>query len=266
MKIGFIGCGNMGGAILQGILQGGTPAADIYVADHNLETLRQRLGHTGVQICRSNTEVAALCDTVFLAVKPNVLAAVLTEIGPVLAERTALPLLISIAAGKSTAYLEDQLAVPCPVVRVMPNINALVGEAVSAVCAGKNATADQAKTVCDLMACTGKVLELDEAMFPLFGVLGGCSPAFVYMFADALASAGVECGLARDKAEEYAVQTIIGAARLMQGSEKHPDKLKDEVCSPSGATIAGVHSLERAAFRGTVMDAITAAFNKTKGL
>ena len=98
MKIGFIGCGNMGGAILQGILQGGTPAADIYVADHNLETLRQKLGHTGVQICRSNTEVAALCDTVFLAVKPNVLSAVLAEIGPVLAERTALPLLISIAA------------------------------------------------------------------------------------------------------------------------------------------------------------------------
>ena len=152
MKIGFIGCGNMGGAILQGILQGGTPAADIYVADHNLETLRQRLGHTGVQICQNNTEVAALCDAVFLAVKPNVLSAVLAEIGPVLAERTALPLLISIAAGKSTAYLEDQLAVPCPVVRVMPNINALVGEAVSAVCAGKNATADQAKTVCDLMA------------------------------------------------------------------------------------------------------------------
>lgn len=91
MKIGFIGCGNMGGAILQGILQGGTPAADIYVADHNLETLRQRLGPTGVQICRSNTEVAALCDTVFLAVKPNVLSAVLAEIGPVLAERKALP-------------------------------------------------------------------------------------------------------------------------------------------------------------------------------
>ena len=169
LTFGSIGCGNMGGAILQGILQGGTPAADIYVADHNLETLRQKLGHTGVQICRSNTEVAALCDTVFLAVKPNVLAAVLAEIGPVLAERTALPLLISIAAGKSTAYLEEQLTVPCPVVRVMPNINALVGEAVSAVCAGKNATADQAKTVCDLMACTGKVLELDEAMFPLFG-------------------------------------------------------------------------------------------------
>ena len=165
MKIGFIGCGNMGGAILQGILQGGTPAADIYVADHNLETLRQKLGHTGVQICRSNTEVAALCDTVFLAVKPNVLSSVLAEFGPVLAERKALPLLISIAAGKSTAYLEDQLAVPCPVVRVMPNINALVGEAVSAVCAGKNATADQAKTVCDLMTCTGKVLELDETMF-----------------------------------------------------------------------------------------------------
>ena len=97
MKIGFIGCGNMGSAILQGILQGGTPAADIYVADHNLETLRQRLGHTGVQICRSNTEVAALCDAVFLAVKPNVLSAVLAEIGPVLSERTTLPLLISIA-------------------------------------------------------------------------------------------------------------------------------------------------------------------------
>ena len=266
MKIGFIGCGNMGGAILQGILQGGTPAADIYVADHNLETLRQRLGHTGVQICRSNTEVAALCDAVFLAVKPNVLSAVLAEIGPVLAERTALPLLISIAAGKSTAYLEEQLTVPCPVVRVMPNINALVGEAISAVCAGKNATADQAKTVCDLMACTGKVLELEETMFPLFGVLGGCSPAFVYMFIDALARAGVKHGMRKDQALQIATQSVLGSAKMIAESSEHPWELVDRVCSPGGTTIQGVRTLEQRAVRAAMMDAVIAACDKNAAL
>ena len=255
MKIGFIGCGNMGGAILQGILQGGTPAADIYVADHNLETLRQKLGHTGVQICRSNTEVAALCDTVFLAVKPNVLSAVLAEIGPVLAERTALPLLISIAAGKSTAYLEEQLAVPCP-----------VGEAVSAVCAGKNATADQAKTVCDLMACTGKVLELDETMFPLFGVLGGCSPAFVYMFIDALARAGVKHGMRKDQALQIATQSVLGSAKMIAESSEHPWELIDRVCSPGGTTIEGVLSLKADGLETAVQNAVDAAVEKDSKL
>lgn len=266
MKIGFIGCGNMGGAILQGILQGGTPAADIYVADHNLETLRQRLGHTDVQICRSNTEVAALCDAVFLAVKPNVLSAVLAEIGPVLAERTALPLLISIAAGKSTAYLEEQLTVPCPVVRVMPNINALVGEAVSAVCAGKNATADQAKTVCDLMACTGKVLELEETMFPLFGVLGGCSPAFVYMFIDALARAGVKHGMRKDQALQIATQSVLGSAKMIAESNEHPWELVDRVCSPGGTTIEGVLSLKADGLETAVQNAVDAAVEKDSKL
>ena len=253
MKIGFIGCGNMGGAILQGILQGGTPAADIYVADHNLETLRQKLGHTGVQICRSNTEVAALCDTIFLAVKPNVLSAVLAEIGPVLAERKALPLLISIAAGKSTAYLEEQLPVPCPV-------------AVSAVCAGKNATEDQAKTVCDLMACTGKVLELDETMFPLFGVLGGCSPAFVYMFIDALARAGVKHGMRKDQALQIATQSVLGSAKMIAESSEHPWELIDRVCSPGGTTIEGVLSLKADGLETAVQNAVDAAVEKDSKL
>ena len=199
--------------------------------------------------------MAAVCEAVFLAVKPNVLSSVLAEIGPVLAERTALPLLISIAAGKSTAYLEDQLAVPCPVVRVMPNINALVGEAVSAVCAGKNATAEQANTVCDLMACTGKVLELDETMFPLFGVLGGCSPAFVYMFIDALARAGVKHGMRKDQALQIATQSVLGSAKMIAESSEHPWELIDRVCSPGGTTIEGMKVLEDRDLYGIVSEA-----------
>ena len=195
MKIGFIGCGNMGGAILQGILQGGTPAADIYVADHNLETLRQKLGHTGV-----------------------------------------------------------------------PNINALVGEAVSAVCAGKNATADQAKTVCDLMACTGKVLELDETMFPLFGVLGGCSPAFVYMFIDALARAGVKHGMRKDQALQIATQSVLGSAKMIAESSEHPWELIDRVCSPGGTTIEGVLSLKADGLETAVQNAVDAAVEKDSKL
>ena len=266
MKIGFIGCGNMGGAILQGILQGGTPAADIYVADHNTEALRQKLGHTGVQICGSNTEVAEVCDTIFLAVKPNVLATVLKEINLDLALRTNLPLLISIAAGKSTAYLEEQLTTPCPVVRVMPNINALVGEAISAVCAGKNATAEQVKTVCDLMECTGKVLELDEGMFPLFGVLGGCSPAFVYMFIDALARAGVKHGMRKDQALQIATQSVLGSAKMIAESNDHPWELVDRVCSPGGTTIEGVLSLKADRLETAVQNAVDAAVEKDSKL
>lgn len=266
MKIGFIGCGNMGGAILQGILQGGTSAADIYVADHNADALQQKLGNTGVQICNTNIQVAELCDAVFLAVKPNVLATVLVEIDPILTKRTTLPLLISIAAGKTTAYLEEQLTVACPVVRVMPNINALVGEAISAVCAGKNATADQANTVCDLMACTGKVLELDEGMFPLFGVLGGCSPAFVYMFIDALARAGVKHGMRKDQALQIATQSVLGSAKMIAEGSEHPWELVDRVCSPGGTTIEGVLSLKADGLETAVQNAVDAAVEKDSKL
>ena len=153
-----------------------------------------------------------------------------------------------------------------PIIRIMPNTPVSVGEGVVVFAASDGVFMDEITEFCNCMRHAGTVDRTDEKLIDAVCALSGCGPAFVYMFADALASAGVECGLARDKAEEYAVQTIIGAARLMQGGEKHPDKLKDEVCSPAGATIAGVHSLEKAAFRGTVMDAITAAFNKTKGL
>ena len=148
----------------------------------------------------------------------------------------------------------------------MPNINALVGEAVSAVCAGKNATADQAKTVCNLMACTGKVLELDETMFPLFGVLGGCSPAFVYMFIDALARAGVKHGMRKDQALQIATQSVLGSAKMIAECSEHPWELIDRVCSPGGTTIEGVLSLKADGLETAVQNAVDAAVEKDSKL
>lgn len=266
MKIGFIGCGNMGGAILQGILNGGTTAQDIFVSDHNTAAIQEKFGSQGVHICASNTQVAAGCDVVFLAVKPNVLDSVCTEIQSALESRKDLPLMISIAAGKSTAYIEEKLVFPCSVVRVMPNINAIVGEAISAVCGGQNAQAEHLQIVCNLMSSTGKVLQIDEAQFPLFSVLGGCSPAFVYMFIDALARAGVKHGMRKEQALQIATQSVFGSAKMIAESSEHPWELVDRVCSPGGTTIEGVLSLKADGMEAAVQNAVDAAVEKDSKL
>ena len=203
-------------------------------------------------------------DVVVLAVKPNVLGSVLTKINIALDESDTL--LISIAAGKDLAFMRSMLSHDNRIIRVMPNINAKVGAAISAFTANSNATDDDKETCRTLFEGIGSVMELDEAQFPLFGVLGGCSPAFAYMFIDALARAGVQNGMKKDVALEIAAQAVRGSAEMILKSGIHPYELIDMVCSPGGTTIEGVQSLKADGLENAVTNAVNKAVEKDSKL
>lgn len=263
MNISFIGCGNMGSAIIKGILS--SPAAEKYnisVFDSYAPAMDKIAQQFSVKKCSSATEAVDKSEVVFLAVKPNVLSSVLSEIDSSMDNK----LLVSIAAGKSTDFIASCLNHECRIIRVMPNINAVVGEAISAVCKNAAANDNDVNTVVELMECTGKVLRLDESAFPLFGVLGGCSPAFVYMFIDALARAGVKNGMKKADALSIAAQSVYGSAKMIMESDKHPWELVDNVCSPGGTTIEGVLSLKEDGFESAIQNAVDAAVEKDSKL
>lgn len=264
MKYGFIGLGNMAGAILRGMHRSGNFAQDTLLGYNRTaaktEALRDEIG---LVPCRSAKEVAERADVLVLAVKPQMLPDVLPEIQDFVTPQT---LVISIAAGKPTTYYEDLFAEGVPVVRVMPNINAKVGLSATAVCAGRYAGQEHIDLVRKLFSAVGTVYTLKENQFAAFMAIAGASGAFVHLYIDALASAGVKAGLARGFAEELACQTVLGSAALTQQSGKHPIALMDEVCSPGGTTIEGVHTLKRLGFESAVQQAVQAVIEKDKTL
>ena len=183
-----------------------------------------------------------------------------------LAERTDRFVLITMAAGLTINSINEMLGAKYPIIRIMPNTPVDIGEGVVPYAVSEGVFMDEITEFSNCMRNVGILDRLDESLIDAACAVSGCGPAFVYMFAQALADGAVECGLPRDKAARYAAQTLVGSARLILESEKHPEQLKDEVCSPGGTTIAGVHALENAGFRGAVMDAVKAAFDKTKGI
>ena len=208
-------------------------------------------------------DVAAECDYIFLGVKPQILPSVIVELGDVLAKRKDTFALVSMAAGISTSAIERICKAPCSIIRIMPNTPACVGEGMILYCTNAATSKEQIDTFVSAMEMAGKLDRIDEGKIDAASALSGCGPAFVYMFAEALADGAVECGLARDKANIYAAQTLLGAAKMIIDTGKHPGELKDAVCSPGGTTIAGVHALENGAFRASVMDAVNAAYERT---
>lgn len=264
MKYGFIGLGNMAGAILRGMHRSGSFARDTLLgfnrSAQKTETLRDEIG---LVPCESAKDVAERADVIVLAVKPQMLPDVLPEIIDAV---TPDKLVISIAAGKPTSYYENLFADGVPVVRVMPNINAKVGLSASAVCAGKNAASEHVELARKLFSAVGAVYTIREDMFAAFSAIAGASGAFVHLYIDALASAGVKAGFARPFAEELACQTVLGSAMLTHRSDKHPIALMDEVCSPGGTTIEGVHTLKRLGFETAVQQAVQAIIDKDKSL
>ncbi len=262
MKLGFIGCGNMATAIIKGIISNSElNGSDIFVYDIYKPAVDKIVNEMYVNPCSDTNDVVSNCDILFLAVKPNVLSKVLNEI------KNNNPLIISIAAGKTLEFLDANIsAKDSRIVRVMPNINATVGEAISAYCCNKLVTDKDRKDVEMLLACFGKCLALDESQFPIFGVLGGCAPAYAYMFIDALARAGVKNGMKKDEALKIAAQTVYGSAKMILESEEHPWKLIDNVCSPGGTTIEGVTSLQADSFENAVHNAVDKALDKDKKL
>ena len=265
MKIGFIGCGNMAGAIIDGIIKNEiVDEKDINIFDIFYPAVEKVSSKHGVTLCEDAKQVVLNSDAIILAVKPNIIAGVLEDINSTLEESNTL--LISIAAGKTIEFIRNSLTHDNRIIRVMPNINAKVGEAISAYTANALATKED-KQLCEkLFGGVGQVMYLEENLFPLFGVIGGCSPAFSYMFIDSLARAGVQHGMKKETALFVAAQAVLGSAKMILESNDHPWELVDRVCSPGGTTIEGVTSLQNDGFEKSILNAVNKAVEKDKKL
>ena len=260
---GFIGCGNMATAMISGLVSSKTLSGkEIAVFDIDSKKTESLSKKLGVRALDSAEEIVKTCENVVLAVKPNILPELLPFLKDFVLEHK--PLVISIAAGKPLSFFEEKLSKGTRLVRVMPNINATVGEAVSAFCGNENASEkdlDFARKMCESF---GTAVELPEKHFPLFGVIGGSSPAFSYMFIDALARVSVKNGMPKKQALEICAQAVLGSAKMILESGEHPMELTDRVCSPGGTTIEGVLSLQKNGFEAAVASAVQAAIEKDK--
>ncbi len=261
MKTGFIGAGNMAGAILRGAVASGSFApGDLAAFDLDSAKTDVLCRDLGIGRFASAQELVSGCDVVVLAVKPKSFPQVISEIRSQVRER--MPLVISIAAGKTIGDIQNFFGFEPTLVRVMPNINARAGASMSAYCPNARVTAAQEEFVCRLLSSFGQSMRLDEDFFPLFGVIAGSAPAFAYMFIDALARAGVRHGMAKQQALRIAAQTVRGSAELILQSGEHPWSLIDAVCSPGGTTIEGIAALQEHGMDTAVMKAVDAAIEK----
>ena len=260
MKLSFIGTGNMGGAIVRAVCTDVDPAV-VCISNRSAEKSAALAAELGCRAAGSNTECVQGADFVFLGVKPNMIAAVLTEIAPALREDAVI---VSMAAGISGDAIRAALGEGGrnPIVRILPNTPCAIGKGLMLVAPCGEVPAEKLAELKTLLAPCGLVRDTDEAHADAGMVIGGCTPAYTYLFLEALADGGVRCGLPRADALVWAAQAVAGAAELLLQSGLHPGALKDAVCSPGGSTIEGVRALENAAFRGAVMDAVSAAYFK----
>ena len=260
MKIGCIGTGAMGGAIMRAVCKK-YDVSQIKVSDKNVEMGKAFTAETGATCVEANTDVLD-CDYVFLAVKPQFLGDVFAEIAGKISNKTVV---ISMAAGVKIEKLESW-APKARFIRMMPNVCAQIGEAMTAVTYKENISEAEAKTAIDILSSAGKVEVVPEKLMDCVTAVSGSGPAFVFMFIEALADAAVRCGMPRSQAYTYAAQTVYGSAGMVLESGKHPAVLKDMVCSPAGTTIEGVAALEKNGFRNAVIDAVTAACERSIAL
>ena len=261
--IGFLGCGNMGGAIARAVCKAADPKK-VYLANRTTAKAQALAKELGCKVA-TNAEVAAECDLIFLAVKPQMMEALLAPLKFSLDERPSRFVLCSMAAGLSIARIQEMAGEDFPVIRIMPNTPASVGEGMIQYCSDDVEPEKMAEWLA-AMAPAGRLDAVPEGMMDAASAVSGCGPAWAYQFIEALADGGVAAGLPRAKAQEYAAQMLLGSARMVLETGKHPGELKDAVCSPGGSTIQGVRLLEERAFRGAVTDAVLAAFEKTKDL
>ncbi len=264
IAVGFLGAGQMATALAKGWKSAGLLdvarccAADPYAAGREAFT-----ASTGISCLARNVDVVDACAVIVLAVKPQVMPAVLEEIRSAI---TANHLVISIAAGVKLSQLADGLGESARIVRVMPNTPALVGMSATAFAANSNATAADIELVTRLFTAIGVAFPIAEKLLDAVTGLSGSGPAYVYVMIEGLADGGVLAGLPRDVALRLAAQTVLGSAQMVLTTGRHPGELKDAVASPGGTTIAGLHALEQAGFRGAIMDAVLAAAERAAEL
>lgn len=260
LVFGFIGTGNMGGALATAARQA-LAGEQILLANRTPEKAQKLADKLGARVV-DNATAAAESDYLFLGVKPQMMAGMLAGIRPALEAREAPCVLVTMAAGLSMARIRELAGVDFPVIRVMPNTPAAIGKGMLLCCAD-GATAAQVDAFARVMAGAGALDFIDEGLIDAGSVVAGCGPAFAAMLIEALADGGVACGLPRAKAQLYAAQMLLGTAALALEGGQHPGAMKDAVCSPGGSTIQGVRALEAGGFRSAAFEAVLAAYEKT---
>lgn len=262
--IGFIGAGNMGSAIIGGILNSSLATSSQVIASaHSAATLEKIRNKFAIETTMDNTKVAEQADILFLAVKPNKFEEVIPQI------RNSLKpgcIIVSIAAGKTISAIETAFESEIKLVRAMPNTPALVGEAMSALCKNEHVTDADLESVVAIFDSFGKCEVVTENLMDAVIGVSGSSPAYVYMFIEAMADAAVSDGMPRTQAYKFAAQSVLGSAKMILETGKHPGELKDAVCSPGGTTIEAVASLEKGGLRDTVITAQRACVQKSKDM
>ena len=260
LRWGFIGAGKMATALIRGMIRHGTPPELISASDPDPSARTTLVGETGIATFDSNSEVIRESDVVVLAVKPQMMAPVAAELRPLL---TSGHLIVSVAAGVSLATLASGLGADRRLARAMPNTPALVGEGAAAYCLGPAALPGDEAIVAECLRSVGKASRVPETLLDAVTGLSGSGPAFVYVMIEALADGGVRAGLPREIALTLAAQTVLGSAKMVLETGQHPGSLKDQVTSPAGTTIAGLHALERGGVRAALMDAVEAAYRRS---
>jgi pyrroline-5-carboxylate reductase len=263
-RLGFIGAGNMGEALIKGLVEASIVPADlVHVADVRRDRVEELARRHGIQSAANNLEVVERADVVILAVKPQIMDVVVRDIAPAVTSRK---LLISIAAGVPTARIRAALGKVVRLIRVMPNTPALVLEGATAIARGPGLEPGDLETAEEIFAAVGKVVVLEEEMMDAVTGLSGSGPAYVALVVEALADGGVRVGLDRATAMTLATQTVLGAAKLLRETGLHPGALKDMVSSPGGTTIAGVAALEEAGLRSALIRAVERATQRSREL
>ena len=264
MKMGFIGSGNMGGAIIGGIVNGKIAnPSDIIVSDKNEAALVKINSEYGVNTTTDNKTVAKEADVLFLCVKPQFLYLVIDEIKDSISENTVI---VSIVAGQSIEAITSAFGKKIKLIRVMPNTPALVGEGMAALTTNENVSKEEADIVLNVFNSFGKGEIVPENLMDAVTAVSGSSPAYVFMMIEAMADAAVIGGMPRSQAYTFAAQAVMGSARMVLETGKHPGELKDMVCSPAGTTIDAVAILEKNGFRSSMIEAMVSCMNKSKEL
>lgn len=264
LKIGFIGLGNMAGAMISGLISREvTDRQNIMGADSFPPAADKAAGEFGIRIARDNKEAAAFADILILAVKPQVLDEAIDQIRSVTSANTVI---ISIAPGKTIDWLETKFQKPVKLLRVMPNTPALVGEGISGVCRNASVSDEEMKSCLRILESFGQAEEIPEHLMDAVVGVSGSSPAYVFLLIEALADGAVAAGMPRKQAIRFAAQSVLGSAKMVLETGKHPGELKDMVCSPGGTTIEAVKVLEEKGMRGAIIAAVEASVHKSQKL
>ena len=262
MKLGFIGTGNMASAIMSGVIKNNIFLANEIIGSDLLASGREKVKEQfGINVTDSNKEVASLSEVIVLSVKPQFYADVIAEIKDVIKEEQVI---ITIAPGKTLAWLEEQFGKPVKIVRTMPNTPAMVGAGMTAAVANPYLKEEEIAYIKTILESFGKVEFVPERLMDVVVSTSGSSPAYVYMMIEAMADAAVSGGMPRPQAYQFAAQAVLGSAKMVLETGMHPGALKDMVCSPGGTTIEAVRTLEALGFRSSIIEAMKVCEEKSK--